>query len=119
MLKGGYKMNEPIKKNSLRDAIGIEPDARPKRQENAQAIQNDQKQRQPATEDDSAARNVWKIQAEFLNRLDTQRSAINKAIEAAEPLEDILLKALECIAIMSGDQLFFTMNKAKLEKQKR
>lgn len=34
-----------------------------------------------------------------------------------EPLEDTLMKTLECISLMTGDNLFFEVNKDKIKRR--
>ncbi len=110
-------MNMDKKKINIREALELnEPNAPqepPKK--NTQPQNQSRPGRQPATEQEGETWNVWRTQGEFINRLTTQRSAINKAIQNGEPLEDVLLLALECIATMTGDKLFFTANKEKLK----
>lgn len=115
-------MNEPQKPIDINAALGLSaPDPKQTsdtRNEN-QAIkqQRTAPTRKPESEVQGETWNVWKTQAQFISRLDTQRAEINKAIEAGAPLEDILLKTIECIAIMTGDQVFLTMNIGKIKNR--
>lgn len=115
-------MKEPPKKIDISVALGLNaPDPQQPRDSigdyKALKRQPSAPGRKPSSEAEGETWNVWRTQGQFTNRLSTQKSEINKAIEAGAPLEDILLKALECIAVMTGEQLFFTANKEKLKRR--
>lgn len=56
----------------------------------------------------------YKEQQQNILKAGQLRSRINKATAAGDPPEELLLMALECISLMTGDPLFYKTNKAKL-----
>lgn len=56
----------------------------------------------------------WKEYQENIIKAGQLRNEINKGIAAGEDTAGLLLKALECISRMTGDQAFYTVNKRKL-----
>lgn len=109
-----------MKELNLREALGLNepplPPEPPTPSKNPRGTYQAGRGRQPTSEVEGATWNVWRTQAEFIAKTSTQRSAINKAIESNEPLEDVLLLAIECIATMTGDQRFLTVNKEKIAR---
>ena len=67
-------------------------------------------------EDRDKARKVYVDQQGNVLKSERLRSEINKDISAAKDPYNILLKAIECISLMTGDMLFYTNNKDKLRK---
>lgn len=57
----------------------------------------------------------YKRQQENIRRAGQLRAEINKGIQAGEPIYKVLLKAIECISLMTGDKLFYDMNKNNLQ----
>ena len=43
------------------------------------------------------------------------RAEINKGVQAGEPIYKLLLKSIECISLMTGEKLFYDMNKDNLQ----
>lgn len=60
--------------------------------------------------------NLNKKIAENILKSERMRAEINKAITRGDEAHSVLLKALECIYLMTGDELFYNTNKEKLEK---
>lgn len=56
---------------------------------------------------------LMKQVAENIRVSEIKRQEISKMI-GKEPIEDTLLKALECISLMTGDKVFFEVNKEKI-----
>lgn len=61
------------------------------------------------------ARKIHWEYAENTMKTDQLRIWINKAVNEGKSVLDILLKALECIALMTNDPHFFERNKCRLE----
>lgn len=57
----------------------------------------------------------YKRQQENIRRAGQLRAEINKGIQAGEPIYKVLLKAIECISLMTGDRVFYDMNKNNLQ----
>jgi hypothetical protein len=104
---------------NLREALNLSEKSAPQPPKNKESIKKyNAIGKQPTSEQQGETWNVWRTQADFIYKSGTQRSTINKAIQNGEPLEDVLLLALECIATMTGEQLFYTANKEKLKQRK-
>lgn len=58
---------------------------------------------------------VYKEQQENIRRAGQLKAKINKGIQAGEPIYKLLLKAIECVSLMTGDKLFYDMNKSNLQ----
>ncbi len=58
---------------------------------------------------------TYKEHQENIRRAGQLRAEINKGIQAGEPIYKVLLKAIECISLMTGDKLFYDMNKSNLQ----
>ena len=58
---------------------------------------------------------VYKEHQENIKRAEQLRTDINKGVQAGEPVYKILLKAIECISLMTGDKVFYDMNKDYLQ----
>ena len=58
---------------------------------------------------------VYKEHQENIRRAGQLKAEINKGIQAGEPIYRLLLKAIECISLMTGDKLFYDMNKSNLQ----
>lgn len=57
----------------------------------------------------------YKAQQENIRKAGQLRADINKSILAGEPIYKVLLKAIECISLMTGEKLFYDMNKENLQ----
>ena len=57
----------------------------------------------------------YKRQQEHIRKAGQLRADINKGIQAGEPVYKVLLKAIECISLMTGDRVFYDMNKNNLQ----
>lgn len=57
----------------------------------------------------------YREQQENIRRAKQLRADINKSIPAGEPIYKVLLKAIECISLMTGEKLFYDMNKENLQ----
>lgn len=57
----------------------------------------------------------YREQQENIRRAKQLRADINKSISAGEPIYKVLLKAIECISLMTGEKLFYDMNKENLQ----
>jgi len=58
---------------------------------------------------------VYKEHQENIKQAEQLRTEINKGVQAGEPVFKLLLKAIECISLMTGDKLFYDMNKSNLQ----
>ena len=58
---------------------------------------------------------TYKKQQEHIKKSEQLRAEINKNIQAGEPVYKVLLKAIECISLMTGDKTFYDMNKENLQ----
>lgn len=58
---------------------------------------------------------VYKEHQENIRRAGQLRAEINKDIQAGEPIYKVLFKAIECISLMTGDRVFYDMNKNNLQ----
>ena len=58
---------------------------------------------------------TYKKQQENIKKSEQLRAEINKDIQAGEPIYKVLLKAIECISLMTGEKLFYDMNKNNLQ----
>lgn len=58
---------------------------------------------------------AYKKQQENVKKSERLRAEINKGIQAGEPIYKVLLKAIECISLMTDDKLFYDMNKSNLQ----
>ena len=58
---------------------------------------------------------TYKEHQENIRRAGQLRANINKNIQAGEPIYKVLLKAIECISLMTGEKLFYDMNKENLQ----
>lgn len=57
----------------------------------------------------------YKEQQENIRRAKQLRADINKGVQAGEPIYKLLLTAIECISLMTGEKLFYDMNKNNLQ----
>lgn len=57
----------------------------------------------------------YKAQQENIRKAGQLRADINKSIPTGEPIYKVLLKAIECISLMTGEKLFYDMNKENLQ----
>lgn len=67
-------------------------------------------------EDLERARQIYREYNDNRRKAGTLKGEINKAINAGEDITEILLKALECISLMTGEKLFYDINQKKLKK---
>ena len=58
---------------------------------------------------------AYKEYQKNIKRAERLRTEINKDIQAGEPAYKVLLKTIECISLMTGDKLFYDMNKSNLQ----
>ena len=58
---------------------------------------------------------TYKEHQENIKRVEQLRTDINKGVQAGEPVYKLLLKAIECISLMTGDKTFYDMNKENLQ----
>ena len=58
---------------------------------------------------------TYKEHQENIRRAGQLRAEINKGIQAGESVYKVLLKAIECISLMTGDRVFYDMNKSNLQ----
>ena len=58
---------------------------------------------------------TYKKQQENIKKSERLRAEINKDIQAGEPIYKVLLKAIECISLMTGDRVFYDINKNNLQ----
>ena len=58
---------------------------------------------------------TYKKQQENIKKSEQLRAEINKNIQAGEPVYKVLLKAIECISLMTGDKTFYDINKNNLQ----
>jgi len=58
---------------------------------------------------------AYKKQQENVKKSERLRAEVNKSIQAGEPVYKVLLKAIECISLMTGDKVFYNMNKDYLQ----
>jgi len=58
---------------------------------------------------------TYKEQQDNIKKAGQLRADINKGVQAGEPIYKLLLKAIECISLMTGDKLFYEANKANLQ----
>ena len=58
---------------------------------------------------------VYKEHQENIRRAGQLGAEISKGIQAGEPIYRLLLKAIECISLMTGDKTFYDMNKNNLQ----
>lgn len=57
----------------------------------------------------------YREQQENIRRAKQLRADINKGVQAGEPIYKLLLTAIECISLMTGEKLFYDMNKDNLQ----
>lgn len=58
---------------------------------------------------------MYKVPQENITKAGQLRAEINKGIQSGEPIYRVLLKAIECISLMTGEKLFYEMNKEHLQ----
>lgn len=57
----------------------------------------------------------YREQQDNIRRAKQLRADINKGVQAGEPIYKLLLTAIECISLMTGEKLFYDMNKDNLQ----
>ena len=58
---------------------------------------------------------VWKAYQEAIVKAGHLASDITKGIQAGEKIEVLLLKAIECISLITDDKLFYDLNKNNIK----
>lgn len=82
-----------------------------------EALKLSEPQENAPTVNEAPSRIDYRSQAGYIIASDAKRAEINKALNNGEPLEDVLLLALECISIMIGDQNhFYNVNREKIRR---
>ena len=78
-------------------------------------------ERQKAIIEEAAAKQleVYAAHQEAIIKSGQLTSEITKGIRAGEKLENLFLKAIECISLMTGDKLFYELNKNNLKNTYR
>jgi hypothetical protein len=99
---------------SVLDSITAD-NIKPQEQEQAKAYHKIDKQKQQQEE----AFKIHKETADNISRSQHLRAEINKDITAGADTHSILLKALKCIELMTGDTVFNNVNKDKLEREQK
>ncbi|MGI6227202.1 MAG: hypothetical protein ACOYJ1_13210 [Peptococcales bacterium] len=64
---------------------------------------------------DKRNREAYKVIAENIKKSEHLKIEINKGIQAGQPIYKLLLKSIECISLMTGDKIFYTMSKDNLQ----
>lgn len=84
-------------------------------------LKEDRKQSNPILtahiQREKRSRELYFKVADNIKRSEYLRSKITKDIKAARPKEDILLMAIECIGLMTGDMVFYNQNIKELIKR--
>lgn len=62
-----------------------------------------------------AIHQTYKQQQEYIRKAGALRAEITKGIQAGQDHYTLLLKAIECISVMTGDKIFLEQNKWDLE----
>lgn len=57
----------------------------------------------------------YREQQENIRRAKQLRADINKGVQAGEPIYKLLLTTIECISLMTGEELFYRANKENLQ----
>ena len=60
-------------------------------------------------------RDRYREHQENIRQAGQLRAEINKGVQAGEPIYKLLLTAIECISLMTGEKLFYDMNKDNLQ----
>ena len=60
---------------------------------------------------------VWKAYQEAISKAGQLMNEITKGVQSGENTEDLLLKAIECISLTTGDKVFYEINKDKLKNK--
>jgi len=58
---------------------------------------------------------AWRAYQEAIVKAGQLTSDITKGIQSGEKLEILFLKAIECISLITGDKLFYELNKSNLK----
>lgn len=77
-------------------------------------LERQAKEQQKKTEFHAA---IMKEYQENIRRSQHIRAEINKDIKQGKDPKAILIKAIECISLLTGDKLFYNQNKAALEEK--
>lgn len=65
--------------------------------------------------DDKITR-IYKKQSQAIRKSESLRSEINKMVLSGAEINDILIKSIECISLMTGDVTFYKQNLEKLKQ---
>lgn len=68
-------------------------------------------------ERDNKRKALYLEMADNIKESEKLRSKITKDIKATQPINDILLMAIECIGLMTGDKVFYNQNIRELSKR--
>ena len=74
-------------------------------------------EKQKAAIEEAAAKQleVYAAHQEAIMKSGQLASDITKGVQAGEKLENLFLKAIECISLMTGNSLFYELNKSNLK----
>ena len=64
---------------------------------------------------DSKNRELYFKMVDSINKSERLRVELTKGIKDNKPVDDLLLLALECISLMTGDKLFYNQNMQNLK----
>ena len=64
------------------------------------------------------ARSAYNYYAENIRKSEQLRASINKGIAAGQDVTELLLMALECIALMTNEPFFYRQNKDELMRER-
>jgi hypothetical protein len=78
----------------------------------------EEEEKQKAALEEAAAKQleVYAAHQEAKIKSGQLTSEITKGIQAGEKIENLFLKAIECISLMTGDSLFYELNKSNVKK---
>lgn len=96
---------------SILDKTGT---AAPERGRAYYKLEAEEKARASLQEAETQHREVYRAHQDAIRRAGILRADITKGIQAAESPHTLLLKAIECISLMTGDSLFHSQNKANM-----
>lgn len=96
------------------DIKRIAQEAEKKRAEQAEQLKYNPIGKQREAEEQQRA--VYNEHQANISKAGQLRASINIDIKQGEETYNILLKALECISLMTGDKLFYDANKERLQR---
>ena len=100
---------------SVLDSITAQKDIKPEREEEPKKYYKIDQKKHLQQE----AFNSHQEIADNISKSQHLRAEINKDITAGADTTETLIKALECISLMTGDSIFYNVNKDKLEREQR